>query len=146
MLFKGSTSWRKRKSPALREAASRIHWVPLSMRWGFEVSGWGTWGPKDPSVLLHAALEHTWSILRWYFPPCRGSVSLPTCNFDTWCNHFSLFYVLFEDIIRPMLNPGLCNTERFVIIEPTDVKGSGWHGKLSGPFSQVSKQNRFKLQ
>lgn len=37
----------------------------------------------------------------------------------------SLFYVLFGDIIWLLLNQGLCNTERFVIIELTDVKRTG---------------------
>lgn len=36
----------------------------------------------------------------------------------------SLFYVIFGNIIWLMLNSGLYNTGRFVIIEPTDIKMS----------------------
>lgn len=60
----------------------------------------------------------------------------------------SLFYVTFGDIIWLMLYLELCNTKRLVTMEGTYLRFSGYHGRLSGSyfFSQVSKQNGFKLQ
>lgn len=144
--FEGKERMRRWGRKLSGEQHSGIHWVPLDIRRGLGVSAevhGGLWRPLwDPSCSPRAHTVHSdmctsrvagvW----WVFLPATLTLGAT----------ISLLYVIFGDIIWLTLNLGLYNTERFVIIEPTDVRMSGWHGKLSGSFSQVSKQSRFKIQ
>lgn len=149
-LFKESKLWRERKNQALREEASwraafrnSLNSVDHNIRnWVSTEEHGGSWRLLcDPPCYTCA---HS-LFCDVFLQSCRALVSLATCYSDTCYNHFCpLCYI--GVLIWLMLNLGLYNTERSVIIEPTDMKMSGWHGKLSGAFSQVSKQNGLKLQ
>lgn len=122
-----------------------MHWIASGIRWGFEVSAkehGSPWRllhgpscyPRVHTVYSKVCTYHlagSW----WVFLPATltlGTTISVFCGYIWRCNlaHVKSGSVQYWEIRHNRAN----------------IKMSGWHGKLSRSFSQVSKQNGLKLQ